>query len=224
MCIRDSPPSLVRNTPAVDTATVTASGSAGSVSTVCRPSPPPPGIQALRVGCSHSGRTSSKDTPRSVERNSAAGSVPAYTTSGASGPAGCSCHTRSREAPVSRGKRTAGSAGSCQLAPRSSEVNTEGPQWELSPPTSSRGAGPRRSIAAAYTAWALKCGPSNDHGPPFRLRAMKSPLRVPARSSTSGMVDTSGHRRPGWLCGCVMRLPASLHPATDNGPAATPGH
>ncbi len=72
-----APPSLVRKTPAVDTATVTASRSRGSVSTVCSPSPPPPGTQRDRVGCSQSGRTSSNDSPRSSDRNSAAGSVPA---------------------------------------------------------------------------------------------------------------------------------------------------
>lgn len=144
-----APPSLVRNTPAVETATVTASGSRGSVITVCRPSPPPPGTHFPRLGCSHSGRTSSKESPRSVERNNAAGSVPAYTTPGASGPAGCSCQTRSREAPVSWGNFTAGAAGSRQVAPRSSELKTDGPQCALSPPASSRGTGPRRSTATA---------------------------------------------------------------------------
>lgn len=72
-----APPSSVRNTPAVETATVTAFGSRASVSTVCRPSPPPPGTHFDRVGCSHSGRTSSNVSPRSSERYSAAGSVPA---------------------------------------------------------------------------------------------------------------------------------------------------
>ncbi len=72
-----APPSLVRKTPAVDTATVTDCGSRSSVRTVCSPSPPPPGTHWERVGCSQSGRTSSKLSPRSSERYSAAGSVPA---------------------------------------------------------------------------------------------------------------------------------------------------
>ncbi len=81
-----------------------------------------------------------------MERNSAAGSVPAYTTPGASSPAGCNCQTRSSEAPVRSGKRTAGFEDSCQLAPRSSDHHTEGPQWLLSAPTSSRVRPPRRSM------------------------------------------------------------------------------
>ncbi len=136
----------MRNTPAVDTATVTARASRASVRTVCRPSPPPPGTHLERVGCSHSGRTSSKLSPRSSERYSAAGSVPAYTTSG-SAAAGCSCHTRSSEAPVSFGNFTAAFAGSVHVCPRSSEWKTDGPQCALSPPTRRRGEGPRVSIA-----------------------------------------------------------------------------
>ncbi len=41
------PPSVVRNTPLAETATVTARGSRGSVTAVCRHSPPPPDEQAL---------------------------------------------------------------------------------------------------------------------------------------------------------------------------------
>ncbi len=65
---------------------------------------------------------------------------------GASGPAGCSCQTRVSEAPVDSGKRMAGCGGSYQLAPRSSERQTEGPQWLLSAPASSLVRPPRRSM------------------------------------------------------------------------------
>ncbi|WP_234039462.1 hypothetical protein [Micromonospora coerulea] len=77
--------------------------------------------------------------PPSAERNSADGSVPAQTTSGWSAPAGVSCQTRPRVAPVSVGKATGAWSGSCQEAPRSSLVATLGPKCELVMPASSRG-------------------------------------------------------------------------------------
>ncbi len=48
---------------------------------------------------------------------------------------------------MSSGNFTAGLAGSVQVLPRSSEWKTEGPQWALSPPASSRGVGRRVSMA-----------------------------------------------------------------------------
>lgn len=130
----------------MDTATVTDSASRGSVTTVCTASPPPPGSHFSRVGWSHSDRISSNVSPPSVDRNRPPGSVPAYTTPGASAPAGCNCQTRSSEVPVSFGYFTGCCVGSSHVAPRSSEWKTDGPQWALSPPASTRGAAPRVSM------------------------------------------------------------------------------
>lgn len=111
---------------------------------------------------------------------------------------------------MSLGNRTVGEAGSCQLAPRSSERKTDGPQCALSAPTSTRGTGPRRSSPTAYTASPVKCGPSNSHVP-ARRRPRKSPLRVPTASSTSDIPPPPRSASP---------VPVSLRAPTDNGPEA----
>jgi hypothetical protein len=101
-------------------ATVTRSGSDGSGTIVWMAWPPNPASHWGRCGWSHRERTSSNDSPRSVDRNSADGWVPAQTTSG-SAWLGWICQTRSTLAPSSVGKRTAAPWVSVQVRPRSSE-------------------------------------------------------------------------------------------------------
>ena len=72
-------------------------------------------------------------------RHSECGSQPAQTTSGRSAESGRSCHTRASAAPVSSGKRIAPWSLSFQVAPRSSDHITVGPQWPYWMPASTRG-------------------------------------------------------------------------------------
>src|ERR1700759_4092500 len=76
------PPSSVSQTPTADMAIASLSGSPGQGTPECRHSPPPPGVQLSRVGCSHSVWLSSHVAPSSRLSNSTPGSPPAY--SGAS--------------------------------------------------------------------------------------------------------------------------------------------
>ena len=73
-----SPPSSVSHTPTADIASASLSGSPGQGAIECRHSPPPPGCQSGRVGCSHSVRLSSQVAPPSRLSNSTPGSPPAY--------------------------------------------------------------------------------------------------------------------------------------------------
>ena len=60
-------------------------------------------------------------------------------------PAGWSCHTRATAAPARSGNLRVSGSGSTQVAPRSSDRYTDGPQCELVAPTSSRLRPPRQS-------------------------------------------------------------------------------
>ena len=162
------------------------SGSAGSGRTVCRHSPPPPGSQRGRWGCSHSPSTSAKVSPPSSERNSAAGSTPAHTVSGRSSPAGCSCHTLASAASVPSGNRRFAPSGSTQVRPRSSDQRTTAPQCPCSVPASSRRRPPRPSNRIAYTCSPRKCGPLARHFPRSGSPANShAPFMVPTASNTS---------------------------------------
>src|SRR4051794_1795077 len=174
-----SPPSSLTYTPPVLIATVTRSD-AGSGSTVCTAPPPPPGSQVVRCGWSHRPRTRSKEQPPSVLRHSECGSQPAQTTSGRSAVSGRSCQTRASAASSPSGKRIAPGSVSCQVAPRSSDHMTVGPQWPYWMPARMRGSGLRVSTETAATSCASRCGPSRDQvRRSSSLRASHSPLRVP---------------------------------------------
>ena len=113
-------------------------GSSGCTSTVCRHMPPPPGCHCGRCGWSHSPRTSEKLRPPSSLRNRAAGSTPAYITSGSSDGPGASCQILANDASVSSGKRKAACSSSVHVSPRSSERRNTGPQWLLTEPVNNR--------------------------------------------------------------------------------------
>ena len=83
--------------------------------------------------------------PRSVERHSADGSVPAYTTPGSAGD-GASDQIASTDVPVSSGNASDPDGGVSQVAPRSSECMTCGPMCQCRLPMSSRGVPSRLSM------------------------------------------------------------------------------
>ena len=98
------------------------SASFGCGSTVWNAWPPYPSFHSVRWGWSHRPRTSSNVSPRSVDLNTAPGSVPAHTTpSSPAGEPGWSCQTEASVAPVSSGKRIAPFGVSSQVSPRLSE-------------------------------------------------------------------------------------------------------
>jgi len=80
-----APPSRVRHTPPLDTATTTVRGSRGStqIEWMAAWSAPPP-FHFTRVGWFQSDSTSFHDAPRSSERNRPPGIVPAHSAPGAS--------------------------------------------------------------------------------------------------------------------------------------------
>src|SRR5579859_299550 len=88
-----TPPSSVRNAPAAEIAMYIRFASLGSRITVCRHMPPAPGCQCGPVPCSRSPFSSSQLSPPSVDLNSAASSIPAYTVL-ASVSDGSKCQTR----------------------------------------------------------------------------------------------------------------------------------
>src|SRR5258707_13941361 len=75
------PPSSVLNAPAAEIAIKIRLGSLGSRMTVCRHMPPAPGAQCGPEPCPRKPESSSQFCPPSAERNSAASSTPAYTSS-----------------------------------------------------------------------------------------------------------------------------------------------
>src|SRR6266478_2877601 len=75
------PPSSVRNAPAAEIAIKIRFGSLGSRMTVCRHMPPAPGAQCGPEPCPRNPESSSQFCPPSAERNRAASSTPAYTSS-----------------------------------------------------------------------------------------------------------------------------------------------
>ena len=95
------------------------------------------------------------------------------------------CQMRASAAPVSSGKVIAAPSGrSCQVAPRSSECITVGPQCsdrnpaEQPDPARRRGTKPRLG-----TSRMRNCGPSTDQSCRSSLRASHSPLRVPTATT-----------------------------------------
>ena len=143
----DVPPSSVTYTPPVDSAASTREGSEGWGRIVWKACPPKPAFHSGRCGWSQRPRTSENVSPRSSERKTAPGSVPAQTTP--SPPSaevpGCSCHTRASVVSVSSGKRAAPFGVSSHVAPRSSERQTCGPSQLDEAPASRRGVLPRVS-------------------------------------------------------------------------------
>src|SRR5208282_1190386 len=87
------PPSSVRNAPAAEMAIQIRCGLLGSRMMVCRHMPPAPGCHFGPVPWPRSPESSFQFSPPSVERNKAASSSPAYTTSGSVSD-GSRCHTR----------------------------------------------------------------------------------------------------------------------------------
>src|SRR4051794_20529942 len=159
-------------------ATEIRSGSVGCGSTVWIAWPPKPAPHWGRCGWSHNERTSSNVSPRSVERHSAAGWLPAYTTSGSDAD-GASAQIASTVAPASAGKATPPVGEACQLLPRSSEKRTCGPICQCRLDISRRGVAERLSMATAGTAPITSSGPDTSHDSRSSLRANHSPLRVP---------------------------------------------
>jgi hypothetical protein len=87
------PPSSVRNAPAAEIAMKIRSGFEGSMTMVCRHSPPAPGCQREPEPCSRSPFSSCQVWPPSTVLNIAASSTPAYTVSGSVSD-GSRCQTR----------------------------------------------------------------------------------------------------------------------------------
>ena len=149
--------------------------------------PPKPSPHRGRCGWSQSPRTSSNDVPPSALRHSACGSVPAQTTSRSCGSA-VICQMRASAAPVSSGKLIAAPSGrSCQVAPRSSECITVGPQCSDRTPASSRTPPSRGTKPRLGTSRMRNCGPSTDQCCRSSLRASHSPLRVPTATTVLPM-------------------------------------
>jgi hypothetical protein len=90
---------------------------------------------------------------------------------------------RSTAAPVSAGNRMAPSAGSSQVAPRSSERTTVGPKCSDRIPTISLARPARVSMPMLGTSVIRKCGCDSDQLRRSSLVASHSPLRVPIASS-----------------------------------------
>src|SRR5258708_30182852 len=87
------PPSSVLNAPAAEIAIKIRLGSLGSRMTVCRHMPPAPGAQCGPEPCPRKPESSSQFCPPSADRNNAASSIPAYTSSTFFSD-GSRCHTR----------------------------------------------------------------------------------------------------------------------------------
>src|ERR1051326_3944974 len=153
---------------------------------VCKHRPPPPGCQVGRCGWSHRPRTSSNVWPPSVERKSAAGSTPTYTTSGSAAVAGVICQACLMLASTSDGNLRFGASGSVQVLPRSSLETTPVPQKKLVLPASIRRL--RGSKATDGTDAPLAMGWRNSP----ELSRRNRPLVVPMSNVTSGRTGT-GH-------------------------------
>ena len=110
---------------------------------MCTAAPPNPGAQFGRCGWSHRPRTSSKLSPPSSLRHSDVGSQPAQTTPGRSAVSGWICQTLASAVSVSSGNVIDAWSFSSQVAPRSSDHATVGPQCQLITPAIRR-AGERR--------------------------------------------------------------------------------
>ena len=149
--------------------------------------------------------TSSNVTPPSVDFHSADGCAPAYTTPGWPAGAGWICQTRSREASASAGKPIEPSGGSAQVAPRSSEWKTAGPQCSLVPP---RTAGPR-----GHRHRGCRC--------PRRTRpASRTP--APVRRAATPRGQHSGRSRdPSWSRSAVRPRTSSSSSFSVAAPATT---
>src|SRR2546422_7529500 len=90
---QDAPPSSVRNTATAEIPITMRFAFFGSGRIVWRHSPPAPGFHFDRVEWDVRPETSFHESPSSSERNSPAGSTPAYRTPGSAGPPPTRFHT-----------------------------------------------------------------------------------------------------------------------------------
>src|SRR5688500_7025310 len=158
----------------------------GSITTVWRHKPPPPGCHCARCSCACSPSTRLQLSPASRDSKSAAGSTPAYRRFGSSGGPQRICHTCVRARSVSAGNRMFWRSGADHVAPRSSLDRITLPQWKLRVPARIRWRPPRWSSVMAYTDSPLKCGPSMRHSRRAESdQQRKAPLAVPTRTTTS---------------------------------------
>ena len=84
MMLHEAPPSVLAQTPAVETPTRMSSGLRGSISTELMPgcSPPATPCHCRRSGINHSGSFNDQDSPPLSERKSPPGIVPAHNRPG----------------------------------------------------------------------------------------------------------------------------------------------
>src|SRR6266851_5796209 len=158
-------------------------GSCGCTRIECRHSPPNPGFHFGRSGWLNSASFSRNVSPRSSERNIAAGSTPASTTSGPSGAS--SAQIALSDTPLPLGNLILPSVGSVHVAPKSSDRLTIAPQCSLLLPIRIRGEPPSMK-AADQADCPGKCGPDILKSPRVRsLRKMNAPLTVPTISRRS---------------------------------------
>ena len=91
---------------------------------------------------------------------------------------------------MSLGKARAACSSSVQVAPRSSDRRSTGPQWLLTDPVNSRVSAERVSMHVAYTSSPAKVGPDTSQpSEPATERRVNSPLVVP--TSTMVLVGVS---------------------------------
>ncbi len=198
------------------------SGSSGWTRTVWRHIPPPPGCHSGRCGWSHNPLTNEKLRPPSSLRNSAAGSTPAYITSGSLTGPGASCQILASDASALSGKRNAACSSSVHVVPRSSERRSTGPQWLLTDPVNSRVVPDRESMQVEYTSSPGNVGPLNSK--PARsspARRVNNPFAVPTSTIASVVAVAPG--APDEVVD-VMRLLTSLGPQTHRCQSALPHH
>src|SRR5579885_1004897 len=160
-------------------------GSRGWTSRVCRQRPPNPGFHFGRSGWLNSAWLRRNVSPRSSERNIAPGSTPASTTSGPIEGAASRVQIEFSASPLPLGNLLLPSAGSFQVAPKSSDRLTIAPQCSLLLPASILGCFPSRK-ANDHTDSPGKCGP--DIRKSFRARSLwnrNAPFEVPTISTTS---------------------------------------